>query len=84
MYDETIHHFIENSKKEKGSFILLSGDFNEPSHLDWSEKTKDLCGPSKSIIRSVRTEENCSDRFVTPLGVWPTDHKAVMVTFYIK
>lgn len=166
MRDEAIHHFIEDSKKEKGSIILLGGDFNEPSHLDWNEKTKDLwdhhgavvrwdcstmlakagfkdayrtkfpnpmthpgftfpsdnelvaeqklswapdaderdridfiyfkplkgmkvkdaviVGPSKSIVRSVRTEENSSDRFVTPLGVWPTDHKAVMVTFYIK
>lgn len=166
MRDEAIYHFIEDSKKENGNIILLGGDFNEPSHLDWSDNTKDLwdhhgtvvrwdcstmlaeagfkdayrtkypnpvthpgftfpsdnegvaeqklswapeaderdridfvyfkpikglkvkdaviVGPSKSIVRSKRTEENSRDRFVKPLGVWPTDHKAVMITFYIK
>lgn len=166
MRDEAIYHFIEDSKKEKGNIILLGGDFNEPSHLDWNEKTKDLwdhhgtivhwdcstmlmkagfkdayrtkfpnpvthpgftfpsdnkgvseqklswapeaderdridfiyympskkirlkdaviVGPSQSIIRGKRMEENSSDRFFEPVNVWPTDHKAVMATFYIK
>lgn len=166
MRDEAIFHFIEDSKKEKGNIILLGGDFNEPSHLDWNEKTKDLwdhhgtivrwdcstmlmeagfkdayrtkypnpvthpgftfpsdnkgvpeqklswapeaderdridfiyympskriklkdaviVGPAQSIIRGKRMEENSNDRFIEPLNVWPTDHKAVMVIFCIK
>lgn len=166
MRDEAIYHFIEDSKKEKGNIILLGGDFNEPSHLDWNEKTKDLwdhhgtvvcwdcstmlmeagfkdayrtkypnpvthpgftfpsdnkgvseqklswapesderdridfiyympskrmklkdaviIGPSQSIVRGKRTKENSRDRFIEPIDVWPTDHKAVMATFYIK
>ena len=46
-------------------------------------KLKDVSvvGPSKSIVRSERVEESGKDSFITPLGVWPTDHKAVMATF---
>lgn len=166
MRDEAIYHFIEDSKKEKGNIILLGGDFNEPSHLDWNEKTKDLwdhrgivvrwdcstmlteagfkdayrtkypnpvthpgftfpsdnkevseqklswapesderdridfiyympskrmklkdaviIGPSQSIVRGKRIKENSRDRFIEPIDVWPTDHKAVMATFCIK
>lgn len=166
MRDEAICHVIEDARKEKGNIILLGGDFNEPSHLDWKENTKNLwdhngtvvrwdcsvllenagfkdayrtkypnpvthpgftfpsdnegvpvqklswapdaderdridfiyfmpdrklklkdvsvVGPSKSIVRSERVEESGKDSFITPLGVWPTDHKAVMATFSLK
>ena len=49
-------------------------------------KLKDVSvvGPSKSIVRSERVEESGKDSFITPLGVWPTDHKAVMATFSLK
>lgn len=42
--DETIAAFIEDAKGEinKGNLVLLGGDFNEPSHLDWQADTKDL------------------------------------------
>jgi len=33
---------IKDARKEKGNIILLGGDFNEPSHLDWKENTKNL------------------------------------------
>ena len=164
--DEAIRHVIEDARKEKGNIVLLGGDFNEPSHLDWNESTKNLwdhngtvvrwdcsvllenagfkdayrtkypnpithpgftfpsdnegiaveklswapdaderdridfiyfrpdkkmklkdvsvVGPSKSIVRSKRIEERSKDLFITPLGVWPTDHKAVMATFLLK
>lgn len=40
--DEEIDAFILDSKieKEKGRLIILGGDFNEASHLDWTEATK--------------------------------------------
>lgn len=28
--------------KEKNRIVIIGGDFNEPSHLDWIEETKDL------------------------------------------
>lgn len=42
--DETISAFIEDAKKEidKGYLVLLGGDFNEPSHLDWQADTKNM------------------------------------------
>ncbi len=42
--DEAIAAFREDAKKEieNGSLIILGGDFNEPSHLDWQADTKDL------------------------------------------
>ncbi|WP_460684685.1 endonuclease/exonuclease/phosphatase family protein [Niabella aquatica] len=42
--DETITAFIKDAKQEinNGRLILLGGDFNEPSHLDWQADTKNL------------------------------------------
>lgn len=42
--DETIAAFIKDAREEisNGNMIVLGGDFNEPSHLDWQSDTKDL------------------------------------------
>lgn len=146
-----------------GRIVVLGGDFNEPSHLDWIRETKDLYdhhgliipwtvplildnngfidtyreiypdvlaypgftfpadnplipvnkltwapkaderdridyifyypaeglsvkdavifGPEGSICKSQRIKETSKDRFITPLAVWPTDHKGLLVTF---
>ncbi|MEG0647257.1 MAG: TIM barrel protein [Bacteroides sp.] len=166
--DEAIAVVIKDIAKERaqGRLILLGGDFNEPSHLDWQAETKDLwnhnglvvdwdcssmlyqnglkdsfrelhpnvrefpgftfpsdnkdvavnkltwapevderdridfiyymphsnlvlkestvLGPSTSIVRSERVEEQGKERFITPKGVWPTDHKAVLTTFILR
>ena len=163
--DEAIEGVIEDVKKEKGNIIFLGGDFNEPSHLDWDENTKDLfdhrgavvrwdcsvllteygfkdsfreiypdavthpgftfpadnkhvdvkklswapeaderdridyiyfipdkklklkavsiIGPSGSIIRGERMEEEAEDKFILPVSTWPTDHKALLSTFIL-
>ncbi len=165
---EAVELFIVDAKQEieKGHTVIIGGDFNEPSHLDWQENTKDLwdhngavvewdcsktlydngfkdtyreqypdvvnypgftfpsdnvdalpskltwapdadereridfiyyyptntitlkssvlVGPSSSIVRSQRVEEQSKDKFITFDGVWPTDHKAVLSTFTIK
>lgn len=41
--DDAIRLFIADAAKdaEAGNLIFLAGDFNEPSHLDWTEATKD-------------------------------------------
>lgn len=40
--DESIRLLIEDATKSDADFVILGGDFNEPSHLDWTEETKGL------------------------------------------
>lgn len=42
--DEAVNTFITDALKEKanGNLVILGGDFNEPSFLDWIESTKNL------------------------------------------
>lgn len=165
--EELIRLFVQKAKEDRERFaaVLLGGDFNEPSHLDWQEDTRHLwdhrgvvvnwdcssllqnagykdayrviypnpvthpgftfpsdnnrvpvdklawapeaderdridfiyyagvaiqplsakvVGPSRSIVRGERVEEHTSDVFLTPLGVWPSDHKGVLVTFLLR
>lgn len=166
--DEAIDAFIADAKKEKkrGRLIIIGGDFNEASHLDWTEATKDLydhngvvmpwrntlelekngfkdayrqiypnpvthpgftfpadnefveidklawapdaddrdridyifyqpseklklksvklIGPQGSIVKNQRKLEVSEDTIDTPPGLWPSDHKAVMVIFKVN
>lgn len=163
--DDAIARFIAEAEKDKaaGRIVILGGDFNEPSHLDWTEATKDMrdhyglvvpwdvsimlakagykdayrekypdpvthpgftcpadcpdidlkklvwsaeaddrdridfimyapheglaltdmaiIGPKGDILRGERVTEQTSDSIIEPLGIWPTDHKAVLATF---
>lgn len=42
--DVAIRAFIQDAEEEitKGALIFIGGDFNEPSHLDWTIATKDM------------------------------------------
>lgn len=42
--DDAIRNFIKMAKEDiaKGRLVMIGGDFNEPSHLDWIRETKDL------------------------------------------
>lgn len=40
-----------------------------------------IFGPKSSIVRSQRVKETSKDKFLLPKGVWPTDHKGLLVTF---
>ena len=166
--DDAIRSFLAEAREDidKGRIVILGGDFNEPSHLDWIRETKDLYdhhglivpwtvplmldnagfadayrvrypdvlnypgftfpadnpliavekltwapkaaerdridyvffypnqqlevedvvifGPKGSIVCGRREEEKSKDRFLLPQGVWPTDHKAVLVTFRLS
>ncbi len=166
--DDAIALFIAEAEKDKkaGRLVFLGGDFKEPSHLDWTEATKNLwdhrgavvpwdvsvmlekagykdvyrviypnpithpgftfpadnqlkeiskltwapeadereridfiyylpdkkltplaamiVGPSGSIAYNERVEETSKDFFIKPIGVWPTDHKAVLAEFKLK
>jgi endonuclease/exonuclease/phosphatase family metal-dependent hydrolase len=50
--DEAIALFVKDAvkEKEKGNLVLLGGDFNEPSHLDWTAATKDLFDHNGTIV----------------------------------
>lgn len=166
--DDAIRDFIAAARRdiEEGTIVILGGDFNEPSHLDWTRETKDLFdhngmiipwtvtllldnsgfvdtyrtvhpnvldypgftfpadnplikvekltwapksderdridyifyyphpavklkdavifGPQGSILKSQRVKETSKDKFLLPEGVWPTDHKGLLVTFEIR
>ncbi len=51
--EEQIDELIKDAAIEsgKGSIILVGGDFNEPSHLDWGESTKDLFDHRGAVIQ---------------------------------
>lgn len=166
--DEAIDSLLSDARREieRGALIFFGGDFNEPSHLDWTPETahtadhhgvviewpatkrladagfvdayraahpdplthpgytypsdnealapekitwaplsderdridyvffyprpglkvKDakILGPASSIVRGERVMEKGKDKFLKPMGVWPTDHKAVFVRFKFK
>ena len=50
--DESITAFIEEAQKdiENGRIVIMGGDFNEPSHLDWQTDTKDLFDHNGAVI----------------------------------
>lgn len=50
--DEAIRAFIEEVQQEKrlGRPVVMGGDFNEPSHLDWQADTKDLWDHNGAVI----------------------------------
>lgn len=168
--DDEVRAIVNDAQKEReqGRIVLIGGDFNEPSHLDWQANTKDIrdhqgmviewdcsmiltengykdafrelypdpithpgftfpgnntqvdlkklvwsptadereridfiyyypdpslsiddmriVGPEGDILRGERVEKEpgCEDLFIAPVGVWPTDHKALLATFEIK
>ncbi|MCM1199487.1 MAG: endonuclease/exonuclease/phosphatase family protein, partial [Clostridium sp.] len=50
--DESIAAFIEDAAEEiaKGHSVVMGGDFNEPSHLDWQEDTRWLWDHNGAIV----------------------------------
>lgn len=57
--DEAIDAFIKDAEmeKQKGRMVILGGDFNEPSHLDWTEATIDLADHRGVAIQWRNTAE---------------------------
>lgn len=162
--EEAIKDIIQDANKEnKDETIIIAGDFNEPSHLDWTSATKNLfdhrgtvvpwdcsvllqasgfvdsfrekypnpvkypgftypsfnkdvgmeklawapladdrdridyvyyrtnipfhvsevkiVGPSETVKYGKKQKPDSQDKFLLPVDVWPTDHKALLVTF---
>lgn len=58
--DEAIAAFLEAVSRERADLILLAGDFNEPSHLDWTDATRGMWGHNGCVVLwdcSVRLHE---------------------------
>lgn len=48
-------------------------------------KNAQIVGPTGSIVRGQRIEEQTKDPIIPPVNnQWPSDHKGVLITFYIK
>lgn len=43
-----------------------------------------IIGPKGDVVRNERILEQTNDIIVAPKGIWPTDHKAVLVNFILK
>lgn len=67
--DDEIRAFIADAEKERerGSLIIFGGDFNEPSHLDWQEDTKEIRDHNGVVINwdcsILLTENGYKDAF---------------------
>lgn len=67
--DDAIRLFLDDAAKEraKGRLIFIGGDFNEPSHQDWTEATKDLADHHGVVIpwtvTTLLTEQGFRDAF---------------------
>ena len=50
--DDAIRDFIKAARQDinEGTIVILGGDFNEPSHLDWTRETKDLYDHNGLIV----------------------------------
>lgn len=48
--DEAIEAFLADVAHERADLILLAGDFNEPSHLDWTEATCDAWDHNGCVV----------------------------------
>lgn len=51
--DESIRAFLREVQADikNGRPVIMGGDFNEPSHLDWGEETKKLWDHNEAVIR---------------------------------
>lgn len=92
--DEAIRAVVKDAAKEKeqGCIILLGGDFNEPSHLDWQKETKDLWDHNGLVINwdcsRILYENGFKDSYRElhpnvkeyPGFTFPSDNKGVDVT----
>jgi endonuclease/exonuclease/phosphatase family metal-dependent hydrolase len=50
--DEAISIFVEDAKQEieKGNLVILGGDFNEPSHLDWGQASNNKFDHNGTVV----------------------------------
>lgn len=64
--DEAIDAFIKDAEieKQKSRIVILGGDFNEPSCLDWTKETRNLADHRGVVIKWRNTAELAKAGFV--------------------
>lgn len=91
--DEAMTAFLEQAAKDEaeGRLVILGGDFNEPSHLDWTEATRYLYDHHGLVIAWPQTQslekagfidayrEKWPDPLAHPGFTFPADNPAVDV-----
>lgn len=73
------------------STLVWAGDADERDRIDFvyyyprqglSVEKAQIVGPSGTIVRSQRVENDSKDEFIAPAGGhWPSDHKGLLITF---
>ena len=90
---ETDIQYLPDNLALPPSKITWTHDADERDRIDYifyyprkglHLKDAAILGPKTSIRKSQRVTESGQDVFIKPLGVWPTDHKAVWVNFRMK
>jgi len=91
--DEQIKELISDAamESEKGRIIVVGGDFNEPSHLDWGETTKNLFDhdgtviswPCTLMLQNAGFVDTYRELYPNPLThpgfTWPADNPLIDV-----
>ncbi|WP_400262494.1 hypothetical protein ACFX5U_03370 [Sphingobacterium sp. SG20118] len=50
---------------------------NKPLHVTAVK----IVGPAETVRFGKKQEQDSQDEFLLPKGIWPTDHKALLVKF---
>lgn len=84
--------FPANNKDIPLEKLVWSPDADDRDRIDYiffypdarlKLKNTVIIGPSGSIVNNKRIDENFEDVLVEPIGIWPTDHRAVLATFQL-
>lgn len=67
--DDEVRAIVKDAREEReqGRIVMIGGDFNEPSHLDWQVDTKDIRGHRGTVVNwdcsMILAEEGYKDAF---------------------
>lgn len=64
--DEAIQGFLRDAEAEtdKGNLVIIGGDFNEPSHLDWQEDTKNIRDHRGAVVNWDASQALCQAGYI--------------------
>lgn len=91
---QVTERMLADARKERrrGNLAILAGDFNEPSHLDWTRATRDLWDHHGAVVPWTTTKaiadagfadtyrERYPDPVRNPGFTWPSDNEGAAVS----
>ncbi|MCH5233166.1 MAG: endonuclease/exonuclease/phosphatase family protein [Muribaculaceae bacterium] len=69
----------KSDERERIDYIF----YKSPENIETKVKDATIFGPIETICRSEPVKDPGHDKFITPLGVWPTDHKGLLVVLSV-